>query len=78
MYTQIRASLLGIFRFLVDLFHFLIICKNPGMSLGRDWAPYIPILFGWDWNPQSYSREGSRFLGNIYQVIQSDLFGMVK
>ena len=22
---------------------------------GRDWAPYIPHVFGWDWNPQSYS-----------------------
>ena len=28
----------------------------------RDY-PYIPILFGWDWNPQSYSREGSGLLG---------------
>ena len=21
------------------------------------------LLWGWDWNPQSYSREGSGFLG---------------
>ena len=27
--------------------------------------PYIPILFGWDWNPQSDSREGSGFSGSI-------------
>ena len=36
--------------------------KHPGMSWERDCA-YIPILFGWDWNPNSYSREGSGFLG---------------
>ena len=29
----------------------------------QGWAPYIPMLFGWDWNPQSYSREGSGLLG---------------
>ena len=33
--------------------------------LRKGWDPYIPILFGWDCNSQSYSiREGSRFLGN--------------
>ena len=33
--------------------------------LRKGWDPYIPILFGWDCNSQSYSiREGSGFLGN--------------
>ena len=38
------------------------ICPKKGIT--HDY-PYIPILFGWDWNPQSYSREGSGFLGFV-------------
>ena len=40
------------------------------VQIERDY-PYIPILFGWDWNPHSYSREGSGFLGFI--LIYDDL-----
>ena len=46
--------------------------KNPGMS---DWKgityPYIPILFGWDWNPQSRLRRDSGFLGECEVMTRS-------
>ncbi len=37
--------------------------KNSGMSQERDWAPYIPILRMGLEPENSYSREGSGFLG---------------
>ena len=37
--------------------------KDPVMSEERDWAPYIPILFGWDFfHHQSYS------IGKVHRI----------
>ena len=38
--------------------------KDPFVCpIGKGIRRSIPILFGWDWNPQSFSREGSGSLG---------------
>ena len=34
------------------------VCPKEGI------LPKIPLPWGWDWNPQFYSREGSGFLGH--------------
>ena len=39
------------------------VCPKKGIN------PTI-LLWGWDWNPQSYSREGYGSLGIVIQVIQ--------
>ena len=60
----------GIFSvFRLDFFQF---AKDPFVSPKvSGWAPYNPMTWGWDWNPQSYSRD---FFLNSHRIHVTGIF----
>ena len=41
--------------------------KNPFVC--ATWKGHLKSLSGWDWNPQSYSRNGFGFLGFVVSIL---------
>ena len=41
--------------------------KDPGMSSERDWAPYNPMTWRWDFDHQSYDFSGWVWILRVYK-----------